>query len=102
MLTELKEPKTFNHPRIYIGGNGMNWMRIIYPNGDCERVGPYSWEEECAAVEHECPCWAPQYNTNDVSWIGMGHFESGEKAVTAMKAYDKRYKHTTIYIGEVK
>jgi hypothetical protein len=92
----LKEPKTFNRPRMYARIPTHKKVdledcriRIIYPNGKAEYTNCQSWDNWYR------PCW------NVVTNTGRRRAKNGEHAVMLMKAFDFKFGHTSLFLGEL-
>lgn len=91
-----KEPKTFNHPRLYWqpmdlkekgGARNCGRMRILYPNGKANWAYSNSTVDVRLGIVLEC-CF------QDVS---------AHKTLAEMRKYDKDSRHPkAIFLGEIK
>ena len=96
----MKEPKTFNRPRVYFQATDRVYtsrLRIIYPNGDAEWV--MNSNGMLPDTKVYSPCWAEQYGFNKDEY---GHNSSGKRAVRLMHRFDKYNGWCkAIFIGEL-
>lgn len=92
LMKQPKEPKEFNYPRLYArildrGGDYVQRLRIIYPDGKCE----YTDMKYLETVSHDwyIPCWRSPNSGPHIQ-------------VLKMKAYDAQFGLRTQFLGEIK
>lgn len=106
-MKTLREPKLWRGARIYYQpGSPTTYkrIRVIYPDGACEWDGVHQLDDR----KLNKPCWARGYRTAlncdwlHLYWRSMGVFPTAEKALAAMRDYDKNSGFEPAeYLGEV-
>jgi len=102
-MKELKEPKTFKRPRLYFCEGPSVFddkIRIIYTDGRSEwrnltLLAPEGEEKWTLA-----PCWASSTIGVDLK-TSFGKDKDAKTALKRMRAYDKTYGRSALFLGEL-
>lgn len=113
----MKEPKTFEWPRVYMripkklayrqeAGveciSEADRVRIIYPDGRIPEWSPGAFVQGSRCDEElveNSKDWTPHFGKVEPCWFEGG---TAKEQVEQMKAYDAKYGYKTIFAGELK
>lgn len=96
-----KEPKTWEHPRLYMGDD--NDLRIIYPSGRGDWVCPDEEDWDSYNFVNDYACWTSELD--DSLTVASNQTFKPKIANDSRKnmfAYHKEKGNKIIFIGEIK